>query len=293
MHKRILSFSINLVLFLFVGTTAFGQSYWSVQNDNDFYFSKDYYYSNGLFLDYGKTSKLNSQNTYHFRLGQEIYNPSFRYITNTKKYDYPYSGFLYLSAKRTTTRIDNSNEIGITLGMSGEASGARQLQNWYHNTFLRLNNLAWEEAMPQKLLINMFFKHKKEWSIEDDLKFGMESAVQLGLAKTYLQHSAFLLLNGLSIIAVNNPLIQQQSGFYFGVQQQYLIHDFMIQGPLDGSNTLERELVPYRVTFIAGPVFHLKDWIIKGIWNYRSKDNSSQRHSWHPYMSVSFTKLIS
>jgi hypothetical protein len=121
----------------------------------------------------------------------------------------------------------------------------------------------------------------------------METGAQLGLVKTYLQHRTFFLLNGMSVLSVNNPLNQnRQSGFLIGVQQQYFFHDFMIQGPLDNSNSFERELVPYRITFMAGPVFYINNWVVKAIWNYRSKDNSSQRHPWHPYMSIGITKLM-
>lgn len=292
MHQRILKISSNFFLFFLITNNLFGQSYWSFQNDNDLYFSKDYYYSNGLFLDYGTSSIKDSHTSYHYRLGQEIYNPSFRYITDSKSYDYPYSGYLYLSVKQIKTKTDRATELGFTIGVSGEASGARQLQNWYHNTLLNLKDLAWEDAMPQKLLVDLSIKHQREWTIDKDLKFGMEAKSQLGLTKTYVAHAAYLLFNGLSVLSIDHPLLLKQSGFYIGFQQQYLFHDFMIQGPLDNSNTLERELVPYRITFKLGPIFYLNQWVIKGIWNYRSADNRSQRHPWHPYMSVSIGKII-
>lgn len=293
MHQRIFKYSLSLTFIFFLSFCSFGQSYWHFQNDNDLYFSKDYYYSNGLFLNYGSVSKEDKNLSYHFELGQEIYNPSFRYLTDTKSYDYPYSGYLYLKSKRIKTQSDRSSELSLSIGISGDASQAKQLQNWYHNTFLGLDNLAWVDAMPQKFLIDLSYSYTREWTLEKDLKFAMETGAQLGLVKTYLQHRAFLLLNGMSVLSVNNPLNQnRQSGFLIGVQQQYFFHDFMIQGPLDNSNAFERELEPYRITFMAGPVFYINNWAVKAIWNYRSKDNSSQRHPWHPYMSIGITKLM-
>ena len=291
MRQRI--FKLCLSFFsLFCIQKNSGQTYVSIQNDNDLYFSKDYYYSNGLFLDYGYLSKKDPNSSYHFRLGQEIYNPSYRYLTNSNRYDYPYSGHLYVRVKHLKTYTKSAHRVQLTLGVSGNASGAKQLQNWFHTNFLNLKELAWIDAMPQKILVDLNYGYKREWAISENLNLGMDVEAQLGLVKSYIKHSTYLLINGLSLLAVDNPTKTSRSGFYFGAQQHYLFNDFMIQGPLDHSNTLKREIVPYRIIFVAGPVFYFNRLIIKGIWNYRSKDTSVQRHPWHPYMSISIGKLL-
>ena len=78
------------------------QRYINLSVDNDLYFSRDWYYSSGIFVSTGKLKIAEDQEerfpkTYvHWTLGQEIYTPSRRYTTDVSQFDYPFGGWLYL-----------------------------------------------------------------------------------------------------------------------------------------------------------------------------------------------------
>lgn len=125
------------------------QHYLNLQVDNDLYFKADYYYSSGIFVDYGYQLPLKDtaalvQKNATWKLGQEIYTPSKRYSTNTAEFDYPYSGYLYLQyGQEYRQKINRGYQWALQMGWSGAASQAQRFQNLYHDLVLNLPNLAW------------------------------------------------------------------------------------------------------------------------------------------------------
>jgi hypothetical protein len=82
------------VVFLWCTTPLLAQSrYFNLNVDNDLFFITDYFYSSGIFLQYGKeilTEEKDSLRKFRlFELGQEIYTPSDRYSIDPQEYDYP------------------------------------------------------------------------------------------------------------------------------------------------------------------------------------------------------------
>src|SRR5210317_343811 len=80
----------SFLFFMIFYSTLWGQSYGGLTIDNDLFFGKDYYYSSGIFLQYGTTKNgrekpLNNEDLFkiepaikkriHWTLGQQIYNP--------------------------------------------------------------------------------------------------------------------------------------------------------------------------------------------------------------------------
>ena len=92
---------INYSLFCFIIMTfnfGYSQSQINLDVDNDLYFnSRDMYYSSGIFLSFSKPINREGKKYFnHFKIGQLIYTPSSRYEINPQRYDYPYSGYLFL-----------------------------------------------------------------------------------------------------------------------------------------------------------------------------------------------------
>lgn len=281
------------LLFFTVLETVSAQRFFGLEVDNDLYFQKDYYYSSGINLKYGL--KNQHSNRYHlFTLGQEVYNPSFRYATELRKIDYPYSGWLHLSWDRFSSQENNSQSWGIDLGVTGDASGAKMLQNWYHITFLNLEELSWVNQMPQKFLANIRYTKSNEWNIASDVRFSTKMMGQLGTQKTFVGLRTLLSFNTYSLLDDENPLrnTASTSGFFMGVHQELIAHDFAVNGPLDDSNEYELPLNPYRVIFMAGAQLKTPKWLLKGTWYYRSADNSAQRHPWHPYLGFTVYRFV-
>ena len=89
----------SFLFFMLLYGPLWGQSYGGLSIDNDLFFGKDYYYSSGIFLQYGTTKNGREKPTkkrIHWTLGQQIYNPIGRYDSITTSMDYPFSGYLFL-----------------------------------------------------------------------------------------------------------------------------------------------------------------------------------------------------
>ena len=80
---------------------SYSQKQVNLDVDNDLYFDRDFYYSSGIFVSYSYFKFIEGNSFIdNFKLGQLIYTPSSRYETDPNKYDYPYSGYLYLEYQK-------------------------------------------------------------------------------------------------------------------------------------------------------------------------------------------------
>ena len=150
---------------------AYSQHYVNLSVDNDLYFDRDFYYSSGIFLSYS-SYKIEEKKTFinHFKLGQLIYTPSSRYETNPNKYDYPYSGYLFLEGLKQKQLSDYSSfTYGLNFGITGNASLAKGMQNLYHDIVLNLPNLEWKSQMPKQFQINLVANYFKCFKFEDKI----------------------------------------------------------------------------------------------------------------------------
>ena len=155
MAKKIL-LSLLSVLFFLITTQVNSQKQINLDVDNDLYFNRDFYYSSGIFLSYSKTDKDNVDDYNRLTLGQLIYTPSMRYETNPEKYDYPYSGYLFLEyQKRKKMSSHSSYSFGGQIGITGDASLAKGMQNLYHDLVLNLPNLKWDSQKQQVNHLNL------------------------------------------------------------------------------------------------------------------------------------------
>ena len=142
---------------------SYSQKQVNLDVDNDLYFDRDFYYSSGIFISYS-SFKFIEGNSFidNFKLGQLIYTPSSRYETDPNKYDYPYSGYLFLESTRQLKISDYSSfTIGGNIGITGDASLAKGMQNLYHDIVLNLPNLEWKSQMPQEFQINLVANYLK------------------------------------------------------------------------------------------------------------------------------------
>ena len=107
----------------------------------------DKYFTNGLHIQYANKFANNivaqkvllnflkeSNSQYALSFGQDVYTPLNLYIVSVDSNDIPYSGTLYF----TYARQSNNHQKGIKLesklylGIQGPASGAGEMQFWYH-----------------------------------------------------------------------------------------------------------------------------------------------------------------
>ncbi|RYZ50886.1 MAG: lipid A deacylase LpxR family protein [Chitinophagaceae bacterium] len=120
----------------------------SVLTENDRYVfkGKDGYYTNGLVLRYTKASpqaENGGKRLHHFSLGQKIFMPYSRRIYVVDQIDRPISGYLFLQYNRSVFKTPQTLlQWGASVDAIGEASGARQVQNTFHN-WIDVNSSYW------------------------------------------------------------------------------------------------------------------------------------------------------
>ena len=289
----------NLCFLLFVGMMIINPSYSQKQVnldvDNDLYFDRDFYYSSGIFLSYTST-KYKEVNFFidNFKLGQLIYTPSSRYETDPNKYDYPYSGYLFLEGTRQLNISDYSSfTLGGNIGITGDASLAKGMQNLYHDMVLNLPNLEWKSQMPQELQINLVVKFFRGFNLQDNINFTTEFYSRLGTYQIMAGMNIGLLIGELQWFSLSNNIINQSNNnlsFYVGTSQEYYLHDYKLEGSLFNENAeLTMLSNKYRNTIEVGFQKRFNKLQVLTSFNSMSKDTDLQRTLRHPFLKISLS----
>ena len=286
-------------LAFFLTNFLYSQNTITLDVDNDLYFEKDFYYSSGIFLTYSKFSKSKKNNSQinHFTLGQEIYTPSKRYETDPSKYDYPYSGFLFLEYKNQTS-FNNNNSLTLSgkLGVTGSLSLAKGMQNLYHSQILNLPKLPWNAEMPKEAHLNLLINYFKGFKLENNvnletklfsevgsyqIKTGLDIGIMIGVLDSFHFFDNIINMN------------ENKLSFYLGTRQEYYFHDFNIEGSLFNDDAeLVLDSKKYRNSIQVGLLKRLKKLQILTTFNTMSQDNYKQRFTRHPYLKISITYLL-
>ena len=134
-------------------------------NENDFYLLnyKDGYYTNGFFIQYSKAFQKNEKKVIQrFSLGQKMFTVGNRRAVWAwlEPFDRPYCGYLF--ARFTNDKFINASTLLSTyaeLGVTGDLSLARQLQEWYHKKLQLFNYPYWEKQIPNEIGLNVGIKY--------------------------------------------------------------------------------------------------------------------------------------
>ena len=275
--------------------SSYSQKQVNLDVDNDLYFDRDFYYSSGIFLSYTST-KYKEVNFFidNFKLGQLIYTPSSRYEKDPKKYDYPYSGYLFLEATRQLNISNYSSfTLGGNIGITGDASFAKGMQNLYHDMVLNLPNLEWKSQMPQELQINLVVKFFKGFNLQDNINFTTEFYSRLGTYEIMAGMNIGLLIGELQWFSLLDNLINQSNNnlsFYVGTSQEYYLHDYKLEGSLFNENAeLTMLSNKYRNTIEVGFQKRFNKLQVLTTFNSMSKDTDLQRTLRHPFLKISLS----
>ena len=117
-------------------------------------------------------------------IGAEIYTPSDRFSTDVSTYDYPYGGWTYVKhsiQKEITTK--KQFELGLQLGVTGDWSIARWMQNTYHTTVLNLPENAWVDQLPEAVHLNIFGQYFNQKPLGEYVYFMQQLYAHLGTPK--------------------------------------------------------------------------------------------------------------
>ena len=280
---------------MFVINSSYSQKQLNLDVDNDLYFDRDFYYSSGIFLSFTST-KVKEEFFYinNFKLGQLIYTPSSRYELDPNKYDYPYSGYLFLEVTKQKQISDYSSfTFGGNIGITGNASLAKEMQNLYHDIVLNLPNLVWKSQMPQEFQINLVANYYKGFIIEDNINFITELYSRLGTYQLMGGINIGLLFGELKWFSTLDNIINHSNNnlsFYIGTSQEYYLHDYKLEGSLFNENAeLTMLSNKYRNTIEVGFQKRFNKLQVLTTFNSMSKDTDLQRTSRHPFLKISLS----
>ena len=282
------------VLFFLITAQVNSQKQINLDVDNDLYFDRDFYYSSGIFLSFFKQDKDILDHHNKLTIGQLIYTPSMRYEPNPEKYDYPYSGYLFLEyQKRKKISTHSSYSFGGQIGITGNASLAKGMQNLYHDLVLNLPNLKWESQMPQELQLNLLASYFKGFKIKDNISLTSELYSKLGTYQIMSGLQMGLYVGDLSWLAFSDNYIlntDSEFSFFIGTKLEYFIHDYKLEGSfLNDRAELIMESNNYRDIFTVGLKKRFNNIQVLTSYNSSSKDTKNQRTKRHPFLKISIT----
>ena len=293
MKKLILSFLT--ILFCLLPINAISQKQLNLDVDNDLYFDRDFYYSSGIFLTLMTPNSKNDKSSLNkLKIGQLIYSPSMRYESDPNKYDYPYSGYLYLEYQKQKKLTNYSSySLGGQFGITGDASLARGMQNLYHDLVLNLPHLKWESQMPQELQLNFSASYFKGFNIKDNISITSELYSRLGTYQIMSGLEVGLFIGDLSWFRFHDNFIingDSKFSFFIGTKQEYFLHDYKLEGSLFNDNAkLVMESINFRNIFLVGLKKNFRDLQMLTSYNSMSKDTNNQRTKRHPFLKISLT----
>ena len=292
----------KITFYLIIGFTVFTSNLIYSQNqinldvDNDLYFdSRDMYYSSGIFVSFSSLKNTEDKIFFnHFKIGQLIYTPSSRYEINPKLYDYPYSWYLFLELSKQKQISKNSSfTFGGNIGITGDASLAKGMQNLYHDLVLDLPHLAWNSQMPQEFQINLVANYFKGFKIEDNVNITTKLYSKIGTYQIMTGVNFGLLIGDINWTGFSDNLINNSKNklsFYLGTHQEYYFHDYKLEGSLFNEDApLTMTSNKYRNTLEVGLKKKFKNLQILTTFNSMSKDTEKQRTSRHPFLKISLS----
>ena len=296
--------------FLFFSVVLFGQlfslhaqsRYFNLNVDNDLFFVTDYYYSSGIFLQYGRELKTEDEEDAQrqfrlWELGQEIYTPSNRFATDVRLYDYPYGGWTYLKhSRQKEISTKKQYELGLQLGVTGDWSIARWMQNTYHTTVLNLPENAWVDQMPEAVHFNLFGQYFAQRSLGKYLYFMQQWYSTLGTQRMDVGGRFGLNIGSGHYFGLGaNTLYNQSQGdaFYVGVNTRYVAHDYMLTGSLfNDKASFTAENVPFRYEVEVGFALQKERWKFFFMYKNRSRDNGLQPEEGHHLMNITLSRFF-
>ena len=287
---------LKLIVLFLSFNFCYSQNQINLDVDNDLYFdSRDMYYSSGIFVSFSSLKNTDDKIFFnHFKIGQLIYTPSSRYEINPNLYDYPYSGYLFLELSKQKQISENSSfTFGGNIGITGDASLAKGMQNLYHDLVLDLPHLAWNSQMPQEFQINLVANYFKGFKIEDNVNITTKLYSKIGTYQIMTGVNFGILIGDINWTGFSDNLINNSKNklsFYLGTHQEYYFHDYKLEGSLFNEDApLTMTSNKYRNTIEVGLKKKFRNLQILTTFNSLSKDTEKQRTSRHPFLKISLS----
>ncbi|MDB2385304.1 lipid A deacylase LpxR family protein [Polaribacter sp.] len=244
--------------------------------DNDLYisFSKDRYYTSGIFLKYSYLKKNNNQNLskkiFKWSLNHKIYTPINPTVKSKGAHDRPFAGYLY--GEFEVNNVYKKNAIfkfSGQFGLIGEYSYAEELQSIIHSVYNFSEIVGWQYQIANAVGINVKADYIKNLhtSSKNKFDFNWVNTAKLGTVFTdistgFYSRIGFKELQKMSnSIGFNTNLNDETTSFfneaesfiYFSPKLRYALYDATLQGSfLNTSSPITKELIPLVFDFELG-----------------------------------------
>ena len=272
----------------------------SMATENDVYLLQyiDRYYTDGRIAHgrwvpkryYSDSAKV----IFDIELAHKIYTPQSVLLRNINRFHRPYAGLLYagFSVSRFKTKTQRLM-LGIEVGVSGRASGAQQVHEWYHDLVGFPSPQGWKYQIPTEFISNFKAEFNRQFMISPgSLDVVSSTALSAGTAFTHavqrldfragklqwLRNSSFKN----ALIGSGSEKIPQHMYFILGFGIQYVVHNLTIDGSV-WNNEAPHTMVstPWVKHFRVGWVVNSHKATFKLTYNRLSPETStSTKHSY-------------
>ncbi len=287
----------NILLFiLLIGQFSVAQN--AVKNqlsfimDNDKLVLTDKYYTSGLFLDYKRVlandflffKAEKGQLQLEFLLSNETYTPTNLRSTNVLKFDRPYAGWSSLTSSLKQVKEHQSHTFAFEFGLTGQLSGAGQMQTWWH-TALGIDRPTWTQEISNKFLINLKSLHLYNFNLTKHSAILYKLQRVLGLKDISLENNVSLYIGLINPFAssVRSGVVSVSKEFYghIGLGYKYVAHNALIQGDLNyNDKTFTTAITPHLLNANFGLVYksekHL--WQLSMLFNTKETLKSTSHN---------------
>lgn len=179
------SYCVLLLLFLPLCTIAQRQKTnfeLSLTNDNDMYVMtmSDYYYTNGLFINFLRTIGKDTivPNILDIELGHSLYT-GLKYVRNNRMY-WDRQFLANFSLKTSLYRFIHEDKIirySLKLEQVGPRAYGKQIQNFIHDLFNMYEVEGWETQLPNSFGVDLAVQYEQEFLKSNNNVFAISSVI--------------------------------------------------------------------------------------------------------------------
>jgi len=240
-----------------------------------------------------------------FSLGQKAYTPQLIELPDPQPGEHPWAGWLYGSLGATLDTPGGSrHEYEIQVGVTGDASGAEPLQDFFHRIINRPEAQGWDNQLGSDVGINAWYRFRRislrsSASSRVHWDFGPTVEAAFGTMRTHASFGGIARIGRHAGRALDPPVggrtepplwpvrfNQVRIYGFLGANVSVVGHNYFLEGSRfhDDINTVEREDVVRELAL--GVSAHYKGWRLTYTIFRRSKDfvrlvgEDSSRHSY-------------
>lgn len=220
--------------------------------DNDIFFKTDYYYTNGVGIEWQSEllrlkflelkrlpHKSPIEMRYRISLSQKMYTPTSISSYAIYENDRPYAGTMVLSYGKDKFTFTQKSTITLSIGSIGVPSGTEQTQKIIHQSLKNDTAVGWNNQVKTDLILNVYYS--KNYHLLNKQVFDLSGAYKFALGTFETSASGQLklragkrkfLFNNSGIIQNHLNLNSAQYYFFFSYLAQFTLHDATLHGGL-------------------------------------------------------------